>query len=96
MRIDSTGCSVFINVQQYPVSLKNSLNLGLKDSISGTVTMTHSKWLMHVKRRTVKVAFYSLYTVIVVVCMREIVAFLKLWGRFRLPFLFLTLFINYQ
>ena len=28
--------------------------------------------------------------------MREIVAFLKLWGRCRLPFAFLTLFINYQ
>ena len=47
-------------------------------------------------RRTLKVAFYSLYTVNVVVCMREIVAFLKLWGRCRLPFVFLTLFINYQ
>lgn len=28
--------------------------------------------------------------------MREIVALLKLWGRFRPPFVFLTLFINYQ
>ena len=29
---------------------KHSLNLGLRQKIADTVTLKHSKWLMHVKR----------------------------------------------